>query len=113
MPLCRDVEFDNIRKHLESSVRAGGTGNVLYISGMPGTGKTLTVRSAVKFLQKQKGMPKFVYMEVNSMTLSAPTALYQAMYKGLHPKQAKTPSAQKCFSHLDAMFNSKASARMR
>ena len=39
---CREVEFDQIRTSVESAIREG-TGSCIYISGVPGTGKTATV----------------------------------------------------------------------
>ena len=47
---CREVEFSDIMGFLESAVEAG-TGTCVYISGVPGTGKTATVLEVMRHLQ--------------------------------------------------------------
>lgn len=50
-----------------------------YISGVPGTGKTATVREVVRLLQEcsQGGdLPGFTYLEVNAMRLTEPHQLW-------------------------------------
>lgn len=48
---CRDEERRQIEQYLRNSIRQKGNGSPLYISGMPGTGKTATVREVVSQLQ--------------------------------------------------------------
>ena len=48
---------------------------VRYISGVPGTGKTATVKEVVRILQdsSQEGdLPSFTFLEVNAMRLTEP-----------------------------------------
>lgn len=51
----------------------------MYISGVPGTGKTATVTAVVDKLQqkmKTKSVPKFEFISVNGMRLTEPRQTY-------------------------------------
>ena len=49
---CREREYDQILDFLEGAIEEG-TGGCIYISGVPGTGKTATVREVISALRKQ------------------------------------------------------------
>ena len=49
---CREKEYDQILDFLEGAIDEG-TGGCIYISGVPGTGKTATVREVISALRKQ------------------------------------------------------------
>src|SRR5271154_3925542 len=49
---CREREYDQILDFLEGAIEEG-TGGCIYISGVPGTGKTATVREVISALHKQ------------------------------------------------------------
>jgi origin recognition complex subunit 1 len=49
---CREEEYAQILDYLEVAVEEG-TGACIYISGVPGTGKTATVREVVRNLNAQ------------------------------------------------------------
>ena len=49
---CREKEYDRILDFLEGAIDEG-TGGCIYISGVPGTGKTATVREVLSALHKQ------------------------------------------------------------
>ena len=46
---CREEEYTQILEYLENAIEEG-TGACIYISGVPGTGKTATVREVVRTL---------------------------------------------------------------
>lgn len=51
----------------------------MYISGVPGTGKTATVHEVVRCLQQAaqaNDVPPFQYIEVNGMKLTEPHQVY-------------------------------------
>lgn len=48
---CREKERREVYDYLRYSIKQGGNGSPLYISGMPGTGKTATVREVIRELQ--------------------------------------------------------------
>ena len=56
----------------------------MYISGVPGTGKTATVREVAEYLQtaSQEGdLPEFKFIEINGMRLTEPRQAYCSMLK--------------------------------
>lgn len=51
----------------------------MYISGVPGTGKTATVHEVIRCLQqaaRANDLPPFQYVEVNGMKLTEPHQVY-------------------------------------
>jgi Cdc6-like AAA superfamily ATPase len=55
-------------------------------AGMPGTGKTATVREVVRQLHQrhlESSLPPFQYIEVNAMHLANPYQLYSVLWKQL------------------------------
>lgn len=55
----------------------------MYISGVPGTGKTATVSSALKYLKEEADLPDFQLVEVNGMRIAEPRQAYVQIYKQL------------------------------
>ena len=49
---CRETEFLEISAHIESSLDEK-SGNCIYISGVPGIGKTATIRAIIKQLKER------------------------------------------------------------
>ena len=59
----------------------------MYISGVPGTGKTATVHEVVRALHRateQEELPGFKYIEINGMKLTEPRQAYVQMLQVLH-----------------------------
>lgn len=50
---CREEEHHQIETYLRNSIKQKGNGSPLYVSGMPGTGKTATVREVILGLQEE------------------------------------------------------------
>ena len=51
----------------------------MYISGVPGTGKTATVHQVIRYLKEEYAngdLPYFKYMEINGMKLTEPHQAY-------------------------------------
>ena len=56
----------------------------MYISGVPGTGKTATVHEVISILQEEQAdgeLPSFKYIEVNGMKLTEPNQAYSTFLK--------------------------------
>lgn len=48
----------------------------MYVSGVPGTGKTATVTSVITNLQNDKAIPTFTFININGMKLTEPRQSY-------------------------------------
>jgi len=98
---CREEEQELVSSHLRLAIRSGGSSNVLYVSGMPGTGKTASVLRAVEKLQakgtSQEGVQcKFTFVHVNAMCLNQPHAFYGEMLQQLRLAGADSGSKRRC-----------------
>lgn len=83
----------------------------IYISGVPGTGKTATVNEVVKCLQKsvKKGkLNNFDFVEINGMRLSEPRQAYVQILKQL---SGTTLTWEQAHNALEKRFTSKAKNR--
>lgn len=82
---CRNAEYDNVRNYVLRKI-LDGSGGCMYISGVPGTGKTATVHAVVKSLQQdsqQKVIPSFDFVEVNGLRLTEPRQSYVRIWQAL------------------------------
>ena len=70
---CRESERTQVEGFLKSALSCSGglSGNVFYISGMPGTGKTATVLGVIKEFQGQFG-----FVHINALKLNTPNDIY-------------------------------------
>ncbi|OBS60532.1 hypothetical protein A6R68_08339, partial [Neotoma lepida] len=87
---CREQEFQDIYNFVESKL-LDGTGGCMYISGVPGTGKTATVHEVVRCLQQAaqtSDVPPFEYVEVNGMKLTEPHQVYVQILQKLTGQKA-------------------------
>lgn len=69
----------------------------MYVSGVPGTGKTATVTEVIRVLQaqaKQKKLPKFDFVEINGMRLTDPRQAYVQIYQQLSGDKVTSEQAQ-------------------
>lgn len=97
---CRDEQKAHVREFLLSAIRAAANGTddasrSLYISGVPGTGKTATVREIVRDLRQQllSGLlPPFTVLELNAMSLADPGLVYVELYAAIAGVRGVAPS---------------------
>ncbi|KAJ3343122.1 Origin recognition complex, subunit 1 [Gonapodya sp. JEL0774] len=82
---CRENELAHIIEQLDTAIERK-RGCCLYISGVPGTGKTATVREALRFLQARSDageMQPFYAVEINGMKLTEPQQAYAVLWEAL------------------------------
>ncbi|EHH14788.1 hypothetical protein EGK_00766 [Macaca mulatta] len=83
-------EFQDIYNFVESKL-LDCTGGCMYISGVPGTGKTATVHEVMRCLQQAaqaNDVPPFQYIEVNGMKLTEPHQVYVQILQKLTGQKA-------------------------
>lgn len=95
--VCRDTERKEILSRLRGAICQGGSTQILYVSGMPGTGKTASLTEAVARLRAEGR--RFSTVEVNAMRLGSPEAAFvelrrQLRLEGLMGKVSKEDRAQ-------------------
>ncbi|CAH4030346.1 origin recognition complex subunit 1 [Pieris brassicae] len=81
----REVQLDEILSFVRSKLLNNLSG-CMYISGVPGTGKTATVNTALKLLKEEVDLPEFQLVEVNGMRIAEPRQAYVQIYKQLTGK---------------------------
>ena len=83
----------------------GGLSGCLYISGVPGTGKTATVTGIIRALEaaSERGdIPRFQYISINGMKLSSPQQFYSILWEAIAGDKA---SPQHAAEKLEAFFS--------
>ncbi|CAI4229151.1 unnamed protein product [Auanema sp. JU1783] len=98
---CRENEFQQIHSFLSHAVSPKGTSQVMYISGVPGTGKTASTMAVMRKMVSEG--KKFISVYVNAMELMEPKLLYVQVYNGI-TKNTKKISPSVASNKLNAMF---------
>uniref|UniRef100_A0A672YQP1 Origin recognition complex subunit 1 n=1 Tax=Sphaeramia orbicularis TaxID=375764 RepID=A0A672YQP1_9TELE len=102
---CREAEFQDIYNFVESKI-IDGTGGCMYISGVPGTGKTATVHEVMRCLQHAADVdeiPPFTFVEINGMKMTDPHQSYVQILQKLTGQKATPDHAA---ALLDKKFSS-------
>ncbi|XP_055536896.1 origin recognition complex subunit 1 [Wyeomyia smithii] len=108
---CREKEYDEIYSFLEGKI-IESCGGCMYISGVPGTGKTATTSAVIRALQSQaeeEEIPKFEFVEINGMRLTEPRQAYVHIYRQL---TGKTLAWEQAYNLLDKRFTTKSPRRI-
>ncbi|KAJ8978816.1 hypothetical protein NQ317_018906 [Molorchus minor] len=90
---CREKEYSGVFNFLEGKL-LDGCGGCMYISGVPGTGKTATVTAVVNNLLENDDVPKFSFVNINGMRLTEPRQSYVEILKQLAGKTVSWEQAQ-------------------
>ncbi|KAH8739507.1 hypothetical protein FG386_002823 [Cryptosporidium ryanae] len=103
---CREKEYEEIRSILEASI-LGEQGGVIFIAGLPGTGKTATVLNVLKTLEmevniiKEKMKKLIVFCYINALHLSNPDHFYTVFLQELTGSSTWAPSKETCYNSID------------
>lgn len=72
-----------MRTYLENGIENAGSSSSLYISGMPGTGKTATVLEIIRNLMSRRNstdkkdrVKNFDFIHINAFSLANPNLVY-------------------------------------
>ncbi|KAK1282070.1 hypothetical protein QJS10_CPB22g01379 [Acorus calamus] len=84
---CRNKEMEEITSFIKGAICEDQClGRCLYIHGVPGTGKTMSVLAVMKKLRSEVeagSMRPCCFVEINGLKLSSPEAIYRVIYEAL------------------------------
>ncbi|KAF1795327.1 P-loop containing nucleoside triphosphate hydrolase [Phytophthora cactorum] len=118
----REDERDEIYTALRSSIEQQSAGGPIYISGLPGAGKTSIVKEVIRMLEAQRDNGKlrnFAWVEVNGLQMPRPDVAYSVLWKALQPPKSEdelqpsraSMSAARLCEILQREFHIKSSTR--
>ena len=106
---CRDEERRAITAYLRKGIESGGGLKPMYVSGLPGTGKTASVVSCIEALKHELALSrKFTFLVINCLKLKSPNDAYSLLWKcisGVHLGQR--PAEKRLTSHFDSLRQSR------
>lgn len=103
---CREVEYYSILEFVRDQIQTG-TGGCMFVSGVPGTGKTATIRAVARALRLELsagGINPFHFVELNGMALTTPQQAYVELWRAISGSAAKVTAVdalqrlQRCFT---------------
>lgn len=95
-----------ITNYLVTGLQNKGSSSSLYISGMPGTGKTATTLQTINRLREKH---KFEYLLINAMSLTNPNLVYTILHEKITGRRVNPTSAA---LFLDEYFKKKDKASL-
>ena len=77
--------------YITQGLKNKGSSSSLYISGMPGTGKTATTLEVINALKTKKS--KFSFLHINAMSLTNPNLVYTIIYEHITGRRSPPATA--------------------
>ncbi|SPO37698.1 related to origin recognition protein Orc1p [Pseudozyma flocculosa] len=90
---CREDQYEEIMACVEDAVEEG-IGGCVYVSGVPGTGKTATVREVIRNLTERaerNEMNPFSFVEINGMKVADASQAYTLLWSAISGGQKAAP----------------------
>ncbi|KAE9585981.1 putative chromatin regulator PHD family [Lupinus albus] len=85
---CRNKEMEEISTFIKSAIVDDQClGRCLYIHGVPGTGKTMSVLSVMRSLRSEVDaghIRPYSFVEINGLKLASPENIYRVIYEALN-----------------------------
>lgn len=108
---CRESEQKEIYNYIKNGLKTDGGYSSLYISGMPGTGKTESVKTTLNILKKErenKSLTNFNILEINAMKIPNTNTIFKLFYNLIFKSDTKKePGVLKCVGILDEYFRTR------
>ncbi|KAF5203392.1 Origin recognition complex subunit [Thalictrum thalictroides] len=88
---CRNKEMDDIAAFIKGAICDDQClGRCLYIHGVPGTGKTMSVLSVMRNLKSEVdagSIKPYRFIEINGLRLASPENIYKVIYEAISGRQ--------------------------
>ncbi|CAJ1955640.1 unnamed protein product [Sphenostylis stenocarpa] len=85
---CRNKEMEEITTFIKGAISDDQClGGCLYIHGVPGTGKTMSVLSVMRSLKSEVdagNIKPYTFVEINGLKLASPDNIYRVIYEALN-----------------------------
>lgn len=85
---CRNKEMEEITAFIKGAISDDQClGRCLYIHGVPGTGKTMSVLSVMRSLKSEVdagNIQPYTFVEINGLKLATPENIYRVIYEALN-----------------------------
>ncbi|XP_014496610.1 origin of replication complex subunit 1A [Vigna radiata var. radiata] len=85
---CRNKEMEEITTFIKGAISDNQClGGCLYIHGVPGTGKTMSVLSVMRSLKAEVdagNIKPYTFVEINGLKLASPENIYRVIYEALN-----------------------------
>ena len=91
----RDNEKNRIKKYISDSIASNGTDIALYITGLPGLGKTACVNEVIFQMANSSDL---FHTYINALKMNSPTKFYAFLWKSLTGLETTTKDACKNLS---------------
>lgn len=102
---CRNKEMEEITAFIKGSISDDQClGRCMYIHGVPGTGKTISVLSVMKNLKAEVeagNVSPYCFVEINGLKLASPENIYSVIYEALSGHRV---SWKKALHYLNERF---------
>jgi Cdc6-like AAA superfamily ATPase len=106
---CREKEQEIIYSYIKKGLETKGSYTGLYISGMPGTGKTACVTTMINKLKNESNkalVSPFTVCEINGMKVTNPNNVFKNIYDHIFT-DGRSTNLKKCTSILDNFFKNR------
>lgn len=104
----RENERSEIYNTLRNSIQSQSAGSPIYISGLPGVGKTSILKEIIKSLEAQRAageLPRFAWIEVNGLHMPKPEVAYSVIWNALQEGEAMVRNSYKGLLAMEHMMS--------
>ena len=112
---CRKTEQDQIYEYIKKGLQTNGNYSSLYIAGMPGTGKTASVKTIVNILEselkeaenKKNGINPFKKLFLSGIEYPNISNVFKVIYQFIFAQEKGKLNIKNCIQKLNEFFSNR------